>query len=122
MRMQRKDSLAAQRPALDLPDRGVSVFHREWKLARHERRAHPVKFAFWDAPVEHQRLRAPADRAIKRVHANFVRVGWSNGFLAQLGLSRSPIPEGRSQFGAFVNGHLARSRPGIAGHLTCYNL
>ena len=50
------------------PDRAVAVFHRERKVAAHQRRAHHLVLAGRHATGEHQRLGAARDAAGQRAH------------------------------------------------------
>jgi hypothetical protein len=120
--VERKDGLALRGIAavLDLSYSGVAVFDGKWKIACHERRAHPLEFAHRYPPAKNERFSAAADCAVEGLHAYFAGAGRCYGFLAELDLFGSAIPKSQSIFGARADSHFLRSRTGIPDGLPCY--
>src|SRR5262249_23774145 len=81
------------RTTVDFTDRGVTVFHRKWKISRHERRAHTHELAARDSSTQHESLGAPAERAEQCADPHFVRPWRLQRFLPDLRLPAGRVPE-----------------------------
>ncbi len=100
MRMQRKDEPALQpgRSAFDPTDRRIAIFDGKRESASHERAAHPLAFTLGNAARRNQPFGAPADRAVKRAHANLAGPGLGEGLAADFGAAGRDMPESLRAF------------------------
>src|SRR5580765_7682059 len=93
---------------VDFANRGVTVFHRERKFTRHERRAHALEFAARDPSAQHESLGASAERAEQRADPHLMRPRLLQRFLPDLRFPTGRVPERLGSLSSAVLRHYRR--------------